>query len=157
MFQVSLRAMWFIFVAGLLSAQANNLILRGGHVIDPANRVDGVMDVAVSGNRITAIGPNLIATPGAQVVDVSKFYVVPGLVDLHMHVFGYEGAIDPDENALPAGTTTIVDAGGSGWRIFDEFHKTVMAHAKTRVLALLNIVGAGMVGEPYESNIEDME
>ena len=149
--------MWFIFVAGLLSAQANNLILRGGHVIDPANRVDGVMDLAVSGNRITAIGPNLIAPLGAQVVDVSKFYVVPGLVDLHMHVFGYEGAIDPDENALPAGTTTIVDAGGSGWRTFDEFHKTVMEHAKTRVLALLNIVGAGMVGEPYESNTEDME
>ncbi len=149
--------MRFILVAGLLSAQTNNLILRGGHVIDPANRVDGVMDVAVSGNRITAVGRSLVASPGAQVIDVSKFYVVPGLVDLHMHVFGYEGAIDPDENALAAGTTTIVDAGGSGWRTFDEFHKTVMTHAKTRVLALLNIVGAGMVGEPYESNTEDME
>jgi dihydroorotase len=157
MFQVSLRTAQLIFAAGLLSAQTNSLILRGGHVIDPANGIDGVMDVAVSGNRITGVGPNLTASPGAQVIDVSKFYVVPGLVDLHMHVFGYEGAIDPDENALAAGTTTIVDAGGSGWRTFDEFHKTVMAHAKTRVLALLNIVGAGMVGEPYESNTEDME
>jgi dihydroorotase len=152
-----LHVLLLIFAASLLSAQTNNLILRGGHVIDPANRIDGVMDVAVSGNRITAVSPNLAASPGAQVIDVSKFYVVPGLVDLHMHVFGYEGAIDPDENALPAGTTTIVDAGGSGWRTFDEFHKTVMVHAKTRVLALLNIVGAGMVGEPYESNTEDME
>src|SRR6185312_15905484 len=157
MFQVSFRVVRFIFAAGLLSAQTNNLILRGGHVIDPANRIDGVLDVAVSGNRITAVGPNLAPSPGAKVIDVSKFYVVPGLVDLHMHVFGYEGAIDPDENALPAGTTTIVDAGGSGWRTFDEFHKTVMEHAKTRVLALLNIVGAGMVGEPYESNTGDME
>src|SRR5581483_8524942 len=116
-----------------------------------------VMDVAVIGNRIVAVGPHLTAPPGAQVIDVSGFYVVPGLIDLHMHVFGYEGAIDPDDNALPAGTTTIVDAGGSGWRTFDEFHNTVMAHAHTRVLALLNIVGAGMVGEPYESNTNDME
>jgi dihydroorotase len=157
MLQVSLKVVRFIFAAGLLSAQTNNLILRGGHVIDPANRIDGVMDVAVSGNRITAVGPNLAASSGAQVIDVSKSYVLPGLVDLHMHVFGYEGTIDADETALPAGTTTIVDAGGSGWRTFDEFHKTVIAHAKTRVLALLNIVGAGMVGEPYESNTEDME
>jgi len=157
MFQVSFRAGLLILAAGLLSAQTNNLILRGGHVIDPANRIDGVMDVAVSDNRITAVGPNLAASPDAQVIDVKTFYVVPGLIDLHMHVFGYEGAIDPDENALPAGTTTIVDAGGSGWRTFEEFHKSVMAHAETRVLALLNIVGAGMVGEPYESNTEDME
>lgn len=147
----------FAGTAGLVSAQTNTLILRGGHVIDPANHVDGVMDVAVSGDRIAAVGPHLAATPGAQVINVNNFYVVPGLVDLHMHVFAYEGAIDPDENALPAGTTTVVDAGGSGWRTFEEFHKTVMARAKTRVLALLNIVGAGMVGEPYESNTGDME
>ncbi len=152
-----LHVLLFIFAASLLSAQTNNLILRGGHVIDPANQVDRVMDVAVSGSQITAVAPNLAVPPDAQVIDVSKFYVVPGLVDLHMHVFGYEGTIDPDENAFPAGTTTIIDAGGSGWRTFEEFHKTVMVHAKTRVLALLNIVGAGMVGEPYESNTEDME
>jgi dihydroorotase len=157
MFRLSLRTVQFTLAAGLLSAQTNNLILKGAHVIDPANRVDGVVDVAVSGNRISEVGPNLTPGPGAQVIDISKYYVVPGLVDLHMHVFGYEGAIDPDETALPAGTTTIVDAGGSGWRTFDDLHKTVMAHARTRVLALLNIVGRGMIGEPYESDTGDME
>ena len=162
MFRVSLRSAALVSAvligaAGLLLSQTNHLILRGGHVIDPANGVDGVMDVEVLRGRITAVGPNLAVSPEVQLIDVSKFYVVPGLVDLHMHVFGYEGAIDPDENALPAGTTTIVDAGGSGWRTFEKFHKTVMTPAKTRVLALLNIVGAGMVGEPYESNTEDME
>ena len=98
--------------------------------------------------------------PDAQarkVVDVSGFYVVPGLIDLHAHVFGYEGSLVPDETALPAGTTTIVDAGGSGWRTFDEFRRTVIAHSKTRVLALLNIVGKGMIGEPYESDTGDMD
>ena len=85
-------------------------------------------------------------------------YVVPGLVDLHMHVFGYTGAhLRQMTITFPAGTTTIVDAGGSGWRTFDQFRSTVIANAKTRVLVLLNIVGKGMVGEPYESDTDDMD
>jgi dihydroorotase len=143
--------------AALVSAQPYDLVLKGGHVIDPANAIDGVMDIAVSGNRIAAVGPNLAAKPGGRTVDAGGLYVVPGLIDLHMHVFGYDGSIPPDETALPAGTTTIVDAGGSGWRTFDEFKAGVIAHAKTRVLALINIVGAGMVGAAAESNTADME
>lgn len=143
-----------IVAAIAASAQQYDLVLKGGHVIDPANGIDAVMDVAVNGNRIAALGDNLT---GGRTVDVSGKYVVPGLIDLHMYVCGYEGAIAPDDTALPAGTTTIVDAGGSGWRTFDEFRRTVVAHARTRVLALLNIVGAGMVGEPAESNTADME
>ena len=126
-------------------------------MIDPANGIDARMDVAVAGGRIAAVQADIPAAQARKVVDVSGLYVVPGLVDLHMHVFGYEGSLVPDETALPAGTTTIVDAGGSGWRTFDEFRRTVIAHSKTRVLALLNIVGKGMVGEPYESDIEDMD
>ena len=143
--------------AGLVSAQQYDLVLKGGYVIDPAENIDGVMDVAVAGNRIAAVGQNLKVSPGGKTIDVSGRYVVPGLIDLHMHVFGYEGAIAPDDSALPAGTTTIVDAGGSGWRTFPKFRETVISRATTRVLALLNIVGAGMVGEPAESNTADME
>ncbi len=141
----------------VVSAQRYDLVLKGGHVIDPANGIDVVMDVAVSGKRIAAVGRNLAAAPGGRTVDAGGLYVVPGLIDLHMHVFGYEGSIPPDDTALPAGTTTVVDAGGSGWRTFDEFRRTVIAHSKTRVLALINIVGAGMVGEPAESNTADMD
>ena len=112
------------------------------------------MDVAVSGGRIAAVQPDIPRRQARKVIDVTGFYVVPGLVDLHAHVFGYEGSLVPDETALPAGTTTIVDAGGSGWRTFEEFRRTVIAHSKTRVLALLNIVGKGMIGEPYESDTE---
>ena len=123
--------MWFIFVAGLLSAQANNLILRGGHVIDPGNQIDRRMDVAVSNGRIAAVQPEIPASQARNALDATRFYVVPGLVDLHAHVFGYEGSLVP-EAALPAGTTTIVDAGGSGWRTFDEFRRTVIATSRTR-------------------------
>ena len=139
------------------SAQQYDIVLRGGRVIDPANNIDGPMDVAVAGNRIAAVSPHIADPQAREVVDVTGFIVVPGLVDLHVHVFGYEGSLSPDDTALPAGTTTVVDAGGSGWRTFEEFRRTVIAHSATRVLVWLNIVGAGMVGEPYESNVEDMD
>jgi dihydroorotase len=138
-------------------AQEYDVVLRGGRVMDPANNIDGVMDVGVTGNRITAVAAHIADAQARKLVNVSGMIVVPGLVDLHMHVFGYEGSLTPDDTALPAGTTTIVDAGGSGWRTFDEFRRTVIAHSATRVLALLNIVGKGMVGEPYESDVGDMD
>lgn len=138
-------------------AQQYDLVLRGGRVIDPANHIDARMDVAVAAGRIVSLRADIPTAQTRKVVDVSGFYVIPGLVDLHAHVFGYEGSLMPDETALRAGTTTIVDAGGSGWRTFDEFRRTVIAPSKTRVLALINIVGKGMVGEPYESDVEDMD
>ena len=149
-----------IFAALLIAAaqaQQFDLVLRGGRVIDPASGTNGRLDLGVSGGRIAAIQPDIPATNARRVVDVSGFYVVPGLVDLHAHVFGYEGSLVPDQTALPACTTTIVDAGGSGWRTFDEFHRTVIEHSNTRVLAMLNIVGKGMIGEPYESDTTDMD
>ncbi len=88
-----------IAAAALTSAQQYDLVLKGGHVIDPANNIDAIMDVAVNGNRIAAVGNRLT---GGRTVDVSGKYVAPGLVDLHMHVFGYEGAIAPDDTALRA-------------------------------------------------------
>jgi dihydroorotase len=124
-------------------AQPYDMVLRGGMVIDPANGVDARMDVAVTGDRIVAVKAGIPVTQARRVLDVSGLYVVPGLVDLHAHVFGYDGS--------------LVDAGGSGWRTFDEFRRTVIGPSKTRVLALINIVGKGMVGEPYESDIEDMD
>ncbi len=139
------------------SAQQYDIVLRGGRVIDPGNHIDGVMDVAVTGNQIAAVSTHIAAQQARKVIDVAGLIVVPGLVDLHAHVFGYEGSLWPDDTALPAGTTTIADAGGSGWRTFERFRHTVIAHSATRVLVWLNIVGAGMVGEPYESNVDDME
>src|SRR5579864_6839062 len=144
------------FAASLLSAQTYDLLIQGGHVIDPANRIDGVMDVAVTGNRIARVAAAIPASQGRKVIDAAGLYVTPGLIDLHAHVYGYGGWLFPDDTALPAGTTTIVDAGGSGWRTFDDFRKTIVAHSTTRVLALLNIVGHGMHPQ-YESDPTDMD
>jgi dihydroorotase len=144
-------------VASCAFSQPYDLLLRHGRVIDPANGIDARRDVALRGGQIAALQDDIPAAQARKVIDVSGLYVVPGLIDLHAHVFGYEGSLVPDETALRAGTTTIVDAGGSGWRTFDEFRRTVVAHSKTRVLALLNIVGKGMIGEPYESDTDDMD
>jgi len=100
--------------SSLLSAQTYDLLIKGGHVIDPANRIDRVMDVAVSGNRIARVAAAIPPSQGRKVIDAAGLYVTPGLIDLHAHVYGYDGSLFPDDTALIAGTTTVVDAGGSG-------------------------------------------
>lgn len=144
--------------AALLSAQPRyDLVLKHGHVLDPANQVDGIRDVAIAGGKIARVAARIPATEARQVIDVKGHYVTPGLVDLHAHVFGYEGAIFPDDTALPACTTTVVDAGGAGWRSFDEMRKRVIDPSRTRVLAFLNIVGHGMIGPKFEDDVNDMD
>jgi dihydroorotase len=152
-----MRSAILLFSAACAFAQQYDLVLRGGHVIDPANNIDATMDVAVAGDHVAAVAARIPDQQARKLVDVSGMLVFPGLIDMHAHVFGYDGSLSPDDTALPAGTTTIVDAGGSGWRTFDQFRRTVIAHSVTRVFALLNIVGAGMVGEAAESNVADMD
>jgi dihydroorotase len=157
--------------AGLLAAPpqppaALDLLIRGGHVIDPRNNIDAVMDVAIAGGRIVEVSRAIEPSRAARVADASGLYVVPGLIDLHAHVFyGTEPdaylsngdiAVQPDAHAPRAGVTTMVDAGGAGWRNFRQFNEQVIARAKTRVLAFLNIVGNGMKGGPAEQDLADM-
>jgi dihydroorotase len=99
------------------------------------------------------------------VVDVSGLYVVPGLVDIHVHVYAGTGqreaycgddSVYPDGFTFHSGVTTVADAGSSGWRNFPDFKDRVIDRAKTRVLAFLNIVGRGMAGAP-EQDLSDMD
>lgn len=136
-------------------AQPYDILLKGGHLIDPANNLDGPGDLAISGGRIVRAGGTIngLAT---KTIDVTGRYVTPGLIDLHFHAYGYEGAIFPDDTALLTGTTTVVDAGGAGYKTFDDFRAKIIKKTKTRVLVLLNIAGGGMVGSASEDNVEDM-
>lgn len=138
------------------SAQTYDILLKGGHVLDPANNVDGIRDVAIRGNTIARIAPNIPESEAKKVVPVSGRYVTPGLIDLHFHSYGYSGAIYPDDTALIAGTTTVVDAGGPGYRTYADFKKKIVERTATRVLALINIAGGGMVGSSSEDNVADM-
>ena len=123
-----------------------DLVLTGGHVIDPGNGVDGPMDVAVGDGRIAAVGPGLGAG-ASRCVDVSGLHVTPGLIDIHLHAFGgFNAWLFPDPYCLSCGVTTAVDTGSSGFKDFERFRETIMEPSTTRVLAFLNIVGAGMTG-----------
>ena len=134
-----------------------DLVIKQGHVIDPANRIDGVMDVAIAAGKIARVAVNIPASDAKKVADAEGLYVTPGLIDLHAHVFGYSGSIFPDDSALTACTTTVVDAGGSGWRTFEEMQRRIINTSRTRVLALINIVGHGMIGPKFEDDVNDMD
>ncbi|MFN7924284.1 MAG: amidohydrolase/deacetylase family metallohydrolase [Bryobacteraceae bacterium] len=161
------HAILILTMAGLASAQAQyDLLLKGGHLIDPKNKISAPRDVAIKDRRIAAVAPSIPAAQARKVVDVSGLYVTPGLIDLHAHVFagslggklaGGHTSIFPDNFAPRVGVTTVVDAGSSGRHNFAEFKKTVIDQARTRVLALLNIGGQGMQGDQHEQDVSDMD
>ena len=148
-----------------------DLLLKGGHVIDPANHIDEVRDVAVFQGKIAAVEKHIPPDQAGKVVDVSKLYVTPGLIDIHFHV-GHGGAplnwFSPDARAhalplgipadlaLQSGVTTIVDAGTSGAETFLQEKEEVIDRAKVRVLAFLNIVANGM-GGGLEQSLDQMD
>ncbi len=164
----------WIAVAALLGAaspsasgQSYDLLLKGGHVMDPANDVDGVRDVAIQGNRVAAVAESIPADEAEKVIDVSGLYITPGLVDIHAHfytysdpgtVYGGSSSVDPDATCPRTCVTTAVDVGTVGWRAFPDFRQRVIdGSSKTRVLAMLNIVGMGMANYDIEQNPVDMQ
>jgi dihydroorotase len=132
-----------------------DLLLKGGHIIDPANGLDSVADVAIAEGKIAAIGANLDAA-AIKSAEVTGLYVTPGLIDIHTHHFGYLGATPADEYAFANGITTVVDAGGPGYKNFHEFRTNIVDRSRSRVLALMNIVGGGMLGA-VEQDVSEMQ
>ena len=167
MLRFSTALLGLLLLPGFLAAQTYDLLLKGGQVIDPRNGINAEMDVAITGNKIARVAENIAPTEAKQTVDVSGLYVTPGLVDMHVHVYtgtgnkdSYTGdrSVYPDGFTFRSGVTTVVDAGSSGWTNFPDFKDKVIDISKTRVLALLNIVGKGMAGnEDIEQDTSDMD
>ena len=124
-----------------------DLLIRNGHVIDPAANLDAPRDVAVTGGRIVAILERGAEAKAIRTVDAKGRYVVPGLIDFHAHVFPGVShfGVDPDSTCLARGVTTVVDFGTAGGLIFDGFRQLVIDRSQTRVFALLHIAGQGMI------------
>ncbi|HUS05684.1 MAG TPA: amidohydrolase/deacetylase family metallohydrolase [Bryobacteraceae bacterium] len=141
------------------------LLLKGGRLIDPRNSLDAVLDLAISGGRVTRVGANLAPDAGSKVIDCAGLIVTPGLVDIHVHAFHTTGvpqawagdhSIAPDSISFRTGVTTMVDAGSSGYRNFEQFRATVIDRTQTRLLAMLNVAGYGMMTNVVEQNTTDM-
>lgn len=139
---------WLVILAfacsGLSGQQIYDLLLKNGRVIDPANHrlgqgSEAQLDVAVIGNRIVRVAPNLPAAHARVAVDVSGYFVTPGLIDIATH-FGSE--LKPEYNTLPYGVTTAVDAGTATCETFPEFKTRVIDTAKPRLLAFLSATDA---------------
>ena len=136
-----------------------SLLLRGGRVIDPSQGIDAKMDVAVEDGVISQVSSSI--RPGAEtrIIDVDGKLVVPGLIDLHTHVYHgvNQTAIDPDLAGVYAGVTTVVDAGSAGCYTFGGFPRHVVPNAKTRVVCMLHISRAGLNFQPEISGPDDID
>jgi dihydroorotase len=164
----------FSFVIALVFSRAHaqeiDILLKGGHVIDPKNKIDEVMDVAIVGEKIYRVAPDIPSTASKRTINVSGLIVTPGIIDIHTHVFhgtsearfsGFEinngfGSVVPDDFTFRAGVTTVVDAGSSGWRDFHTFKKQTVDNSQTRVLAFISITGKGMSGTVHAQDLSDM-
>ena len=163
---IALVIMLFVVAISYAQQQPIDILIKGGHVLDPKNNIDGVMDVAISEGKILRVAQNIPVTNVKRVVDAKGYYVTPGLIDMHVHVFigndlesyiaNGQTSVSPDGFTFRAGVTTVVDAGSSGWRNFRQFKSQTIDRAQTRVLALLNIVGTGMFGRFEEQDVSDM-
>ncbi len=155
-----------LFILSSVNAQQADILLKGGHVIDPKNKIDARMDVAITKGKISRVALDIPASAAKKVVDVSGMYITPGLIDIHTHVFvgsnvgkfaNGPSSVKPDDFGPRAGITTMVDAGTSGWRNFDVFKSQVIDISKTRVLAFINTFGTGMIGGKEEQDTTDMD
>ena len=143
-----------------------DILLKGGHVIDPRNEINELRDVAIAEGKIARVASDIPPAEARTVVDVAGLFVTPGLIDLHVHVYtgtgrkrGYNGdsSVYPDGFTFRAGTTTVVDVGSSGWRQFEDFKDRIIDRSQTRVLSMLNIVGSGMTSSPEEHDTSEMD
>jgi dihydroorotase len=147
-----LTLVFFVLRGSLVYAQTAyqyDILLKGGHVIDPANHINRVMDVAIKDSTIARIDATIPPQDAAKTLDVSGYYVTPGLIDIHAHLFytfftSAARGIIPDDFSFSSGVTTMVDAGTSGADSFEKFKSDVVDRSDVRVLAFINIAAPGM-------------
>lgn len=134
-----------------------DLLVKGGKVIDPGAGYDGPLDVAVRRNRIAAVEPDIPASSAFRVIDATGFYVTPGLVDMHAHVYenGTYWGISADAMGSQTGVTTWADAGSAGAVTLPGFREHVITRSEATIYAFINIAYIGLVGQDYELAVPD--
>src|SRR5213079_1064843 len=125
-----------------------DLILRGGRVVDPSQKLDAVTDIAVGGGKVARIGGAVRPDTKTDVREVSGLILTPGLIDLHTHVYwgGPSLGIDAEDFCRRSGVTTAIDTGSTGPGNFAGFRKHVIEPSQVRILAYLHVSYAGIFG-----------
>ncbi|MBN1935591.1 MAG: amidohydrolase/deacetylase family metallohydrolase, partial [Anaerolineae bacterium] len=140
-----------------------NLLLKGGWVIDPANGIDGPLDVLIGGKTVARVAADIPPTEATQTIDVSGLYVTPGILDIHTHVYtfppqsdSYVEGMNADAHLFASGVTTTVDAGTAGWQDLPDFKTQCIDRAQVRILAFLNVARRGMLDRDSEQSLADL-
>jgi dihydroorotase len=123
-----------------------DILIRGGEVIDPSQNLRGVRDVAVSGGKIARVAESLADVEAKDTVDARGLLVVPGLIDLHVHVYPHASiGIDADPLCPAGGVTTMLDTGSAGSNNFAAFRRDFIDRVQTQVFGLVNLSCIGLV------------
>lgn len=128
-----------------------DVLIRGGELIDPSQALRGIRDVAVRDGRIAAVAETLPDAEAPRVIDARGLYVVPGLIDLHLHVYRDHTpwGLDADSLCAAGGVTTMLDTGSAGSLNFDGFRRDIIDRSDTQVLGLVNLGCAGLVASNF--------
>lgn len=131
-----------------------DILIKGGHVIDPSRSVSQIGDVVVQGGKLLPAGEGQQYQPDL-IIDAHDCIVTPGLIDFHTHVFyrGTENSIAPDISLLPSGITTAVDGGSAGCANFAAFYHNIIEPSMVRIIAYLNVSSAGQTTMRYDENM----
>ena len=132
-----------------------DLLIRGGRVLDPSQKLSGERDVAIANGKIAAVAANIPASRAREVFDATGKLVTPGLINAHAHLYRYGNTItvDPELAGFPAGITTGIDAGSAGANTFLGFRKFVIDPSPLRIYAMLNIAIIGNYGNELYLNM----
>ena len=135
-----------------------DLLIKGGRVIDPAQNIDDKRDVAISGDKISAVARDIPSLESQQIIDASDKIVTPGLIDMHCHVYhgGTKGGVNPDAAGVRQGVTTLVDAGSAGEATFGGLPKYVIPSARTTVFCFLHLGSQGLTVVPELRDREEI-
>tara|TARA_B100001175_G_scaffold317762_1_gene336265 strand:- start:1841 stop:3127 length:1287 start_codon:yes stop_codon:yes gene_type:complete len=162
----NLNLFLIFFWISFCDAQIYDLIIKNGHVIDPKNNIDSKLDIGIADGIIKKVSNHIPSENSKKTINAEDMYVVPGLIDIHTHVFvggtpdvfaNGRNSVAADNFSFRSGITTMVDAGTSGWRNFPTFKKNVIDKSETRILVFLNIAGNGMSGNPILTGLVDEE
>lgn len=163
--RIALLTLFLFSLSIVAKSQQYDLLIKNGRVIDPKNRIDAKMDVAIAEGKISKVAKDISVAQSKKIVDATGLLVTPGFIDMHTHVFVgskpdifADGiySVSADDFSFKSGVTTVVDAGTSGWRNFPTFKSNVIDKSQTRILAFINIAGVGMIGNPEQEDVNDM-
>ena len=126
-----------------------DILLKGGTVIDPAQGLHAVRDIAITDSRIATVTEEIYEEDARTILDASGKVVTPGLIDLHVHVWWGVAhlGIEPDPNCVARGVTTVFDAGSAGADTFPGFKKYVIDVSATQIKAFLHVSSQGQLSQ----------